>query len=231
MKLFFERVWGVLRSSWSLLCVLPQWIVGTWKIMRLKRPIVTVFGGKRLVNESMYEQLAFDMAQKLVNADISVLTGGGPGVMRAANCGAAAVSKGHIRSMGIGVNGLNIDEPVNECVQEYQLTDYFAVRKHFLTFYSSAFIIFPGGFGTLDELFEILVLMQTKKRPIAPVVLVGKAYWEPLLIWIEQSVAQGFVPQAHADFITVTDDLDQALEAVVTPCKQVKLLPMGETVS
>ncbi|HAU30288.1 MAG: Lysine decarboxylase family [candidate division TM6 bacterium GW2011_GWF2_43_17] len=231
MKLFFERIWGVIRSSWSLLRVLPQWIVGTWKLMRLKRPIVTVFGGKRLGNASMYEKLAFEMGQKLVTANISVITGGGPGVMRAANCGAAAASNGAIRSMGIGVNGLNIDEPVNECVQEYQLTDYFAVRKHFLTFYSSGFIIFPGGFGTLDELFEILVLMQTNKRPEAPIVLVGRAYWEPLLSWVEKSVKEGFVPQVHADFITITDDIDEALAQMVMTCKKVRRLPMGKTVS
>ncbi len=231
MKLFFERVWGVMRSSWALLRVLPQWAVGTWKIMRLTRPIVTVFGGKRLEDESLYEKLAFEMGKKLVEANISVITGGGPGVMRAANCGAASASGSSVCSMGIGVVGLNIDEPVNECVQEYQLTDYFAVRKHFLTFYSSGFIIFPGGFGTLDELFEILVLMQTQKRPVAPVVLIGKSYWESLLLWVEKSVKEGFVPQLHADFITITDDLDEALSKVVSTCKKVKRLPMGETIS
>lgn len=232
MKLFLQRFLAVIRSLWALIKIVPQWVIGTWKLMHLKQPIVTIFGGKRLKKESFYEGLAFKMGEKLTREDISVITGGGPGVMRAANCGAAAgAQNGMVRSMGIGVRGLNIDEPVNECVQEYQLTDYFAVRKHFLTFYSSAFIIFPGGFGTLDELFEILVLMQTKRRPVVPVVLVGTTYWTNLFDWIKNSVEHGFVLQEHADFIIITDDLDKVLEAVVPPCKKSPKVPIGSDIS
>ncbi len=223
MMMFLRRIGGVLSITWSFLRILPQWMVGSWKLLHLQQPIVTVFGGKRLEPDSVYEQLAFTMGEKLAREGISVVTGGGPGVMRAANCGAAKGAPHKSRSMGIGVRGLNIEEPKNACVQQYLQTDYFPVRKHFLTYYSSAFIIFPGGFGTLDELFEMLVLMQTKKRSIVPVVLIGKEYWQPLLTWIGFAVDAGFVPQGHAAFIELTDDLDHALQCAVSSCKNIKI--------
>lgn len=215
--MFFKRLRFCTRYFWGLFRVNLQLLYGIWKVSKLKQPIVSVFGGARLPKEDYYFRQAHELAARLVEEDISVLTGGGPGIMEAASCGAIP-RKGKGMSMGIGVKDLG--EGKNECVNEYFDLDFFFARKWLLTRYSSAFVVFPGGFGTLDELAEVLTQIQTKKLSRVPIVLVGVEYWAPFMQWVkEEALKHGLVSQADIALFTVTDDLEQAFCLVRDECK------------
>ncbi len=201
-----------------------QLVFGVWKISKLPHPIVTIFGGSRLGQETIYARQAHELAHKLVERHISVITGGGPGIMQAANCGAFEVIKKNntrARTLGITVSGLG-DEKINQCVlDDYIVTDYFFARKWLMINYSVAFAVFPGGFGTLEELSEVLTLMQTKKLPSAPIILIGSAYWRPLLEWLgEYAVRENLVTESEMQLIKVTDDIDLAVELLKHCCDE-----------
>ncbi len=154
-----------------------------------------------------------------VAKDISVLTGGGGGIMEAANCGVFySETGGKGRTMGIGVRDL-VEEGPNHCVHEYFELEYFFARKWLLTHYSIAFVIFPGGFGTIDELSEVLTLIQTNKLKRVPIVLIGKEFWDPFMNWvINEALKHGTVSQKDVDLLIVTDDLDQAFSIIANAC-------------
>ncbi|MBN2267437.1 MAG: TIGR00730 family Rossman fold protein [Candidatus Babeliaceae bacterium] len=197
---------------------MPQLVVGTWKISRLPHPTITIFGGGRLSMNSPYARVTRDVARRLAQLKISILTGGGPGIMEAANCGAVLRPGETDRTIAISVRGVRTAEPINACVSSLILTDFFSVRKHLLIHYSHAFVIFPGGFGTIDELGEILTLMQTKKLPVMPVVLFGSGYWRDAILWVDIAVSEGLIPPEHAGYITVTDDVEEVVRIVSTYC-------------
>lgn len=204
----------------SLIKTMFQLMKGIWKISRLPGPTVSIFGGSRLQGTSIYAPQAHDLAVLLVQHDISVLTGGGPGIMEAANCGAfhAETKKTTARSIGITVRGLE-EVPFNFCAQEKIIVDYFFVRKWLLIYYSVAFAIFPGGFGTLDELGEVITLMQTKKIKGVPIVLIGKNYWQPFLNWLrDYALKEGLILEADLKMIQATDDIDEALRLLKEHC-------------
>ena len=199
--------------------VFLQLLYGVWRVSKLTPPIISIFGSAKVSQQDKYAQEANQIASWLVEQDISVLTGGGPGIMEAANCGARVPSKkGTVKSIGIGVTGLN--EPQNVCVEEYFELDYFFARKWLLTQYSTGFIVFPGGFGTLDELSEVLTLLQTKQMQKVPIVLVGMDYWRPFMQWItEEAVPRGLVTSEHVRLFSVTDDPYKAFCFVQGKCK------------
>ena len=208
-----------MRIAWGFIRVIPQLISGSWKIAELPHPVISIFGGSRLdEGKADADNIAFELARRISAKKISVLTGGGPGVMAAANCGAASVPGGRDRTMGIGVSGLNRREPRNACTQQFFLTDYFYLRKYLLIYYSHAFVVLPGGFGTVDELTEVITLMQTGKLPHMPIILIGTQYWHPFMSWVKEAVKEGLVTKRHADFITVTDDINLAEKLVVHFC-------------
>jgi len=183
-------------------------IYGAWHVSRLPSPLISIFGSARFELETFYAQQAHKLAKMFIEDDISVLTGGGPGIMEAASCGAVP-TKGSGRSMGIGVTGLG--EGRNPCVQDYFVLDYFFARKWLLTHYSHAFIVFPGGFGTLDELAEVLTLIQTQQMQRSPIILIGTAYWQPFMNWVtDQALVHGAVSQKDIELFYITDDLDKA---------------------
>ena len=185
-----------------------QILYGAWRIAGVGGPYVSIFGSARFSQDDTYAKQAHELARMLVEDDISVLTGGGPGIMEAASCGAVDPDS-RAKSIGIGVRDLT--EKHNQCVQIRFELEYFFARKWLLTHYSSAFIVFPGGFGTLDELAEVITLVQTKKLKKVPIVLVGKEYWRPFMNWIEQeAIKHGAISQEDIAVFTVTDDLDQA---------------------
>ena len=188
-----------------------QLIYGLWYVCKLTRPIVTVFGSARLSQDDHYSKVTQDLTLKLVTYDISVLTGGGPGLMEAANCGVLLHENGKkFRTMGIGVKGLG--EGANVCVQKYIAMRNFSVRKWLLTRYSDGFAVMPGGFGTLDELSEVTTLIQTNRIKAKPIVLIGKEYWQPLVDWIMNSaLPKGLVSKEDIRLLDVTDDLDEAV--------------------
>lgn len=193
-----------------------QMVRGSRKVARMHKPIVTIFGGAAIGQDHEYAKQARQLGARLVKRDVSVLTGGGPGIMEAANCGAAdgGYRKG-VRSMGIGVKGLT-DEKLNLCSESYISAEYFYVRKWLLMNYSSAFVIFPGGWGTIDELGEVATLIKTHKMPEHPIILFGSQYWKPFMDWVNnKAIAQGFISSDASKLIYVTDDLDEMVEILV----------------
>jgi len=223
--MFFKRVQWWFSSYLKLSRVFRQIMYGVWRLTGISGPKVTIFGSARLELDDPYSKQAHQLGSKLVQNDISVLTGGGPGIMEAAHCG-AMVKGTKATSLGIGVKELG--EGKNPCVQEYFELDYFFARKWLLTHYSISFVVFPGGFGTLDELGQVLTLIQVKRIPRVPIVLIGKEYWQKLLQWLkEEALQHGAVSQDDLNLITITDDIDYALKVVVDFCKTCKEFPNG----
>ncbi len=217
--MLFKRLGLCFSLGFKLIRVFFQLVYGAWKVSKLPYPIVSIFGGSRLPQYDVYAKQADQVGQWLVEHDISVLTGGGPGIMEAASCGAIRTNGGKGKSMGIGVRDLG--EGKNPCVEEYFQLDYFFARKWLLTRYSVGFIVFPGGFGTMDELSEVLTLIQTKKMKWVPIVLIGKEYWTPFMKWVtDEALKHGLVKKEHVALFTLTDDPYEAFCLIRDECKQ-----------
>ncbi len=196
-----------------------------WRVLRIQGEFVhainslaeigagiAVFGSARFKPDHPMYQAAEEMGRKLVEAGFAVITGGGPGIMEAAN-------KGAIEAGGLSV-GCNIELPFEQTGNGYTNISlnfrYFFVRKTMFVKYSNGFIIFPGGFGTLDELFEALTLVQTRKINRFPIVLFGKSYWSGLLQWIEDTqLEEGTISPEDLNLLVVTDSIDEARDIVV----------------
>jgi len=191
-----------------------------WALSRLQQPIVTIFGGcgTDKKDEDKYEKKAYHLGAMLVQHHFSVVTGGGPGIMEAANCGAVSIYKNKQEqcrwTFGVGVKGVNGGHH-NPCAQVI-FVRYFFIRKWLLTRYSSAYIVFPGGIGTADEFFELLDLLRHKKFSYRPVILVGKEYWSKLLDWYTHSAKkEGFItPEREVPF-TVTDNNEEIIQLIM----------------
>lgn len=177
---------------------------------------VTVFGSARLAEGTEEYELARTLSRRLATeARAAVITGGGPGIMEAANRGA---HEGEARSIGLLID-LPFETGANPYVELAVPFHYFFTRKVSFVRYSDAFVAMPGGFGTLDELFEVLCLVQTKKIRWYPVVLVGTDYWGGLVDWIRERVlAAGLISPGDEDLITVTDDLDEVVRICSEAC-------------
>ncbi len=213
-----KRLGLCVKQFFSLSRVFGQLMYGVWRISKLPLPIVSIFGGARINGKDMYFKKAYELGSKLVDFNISVLTGGGPGIMEAASCGAITSKKGKTRMMGIGVTGLG--EANNKCTQEFFALDYFFARKWLLTRFSTAFVVFPGGFGTLDEMAEVLTLIQTKKIASVPIVFFGKEYWEPFMQWLEgEAIKHGTISEKDLSLFIVTDDLEKVFCVVRDTCE------------
>jgi len=186
---FKERDWSEIKSanSWVIFKVMSEFVEGFDKMAKIG-PCVSIFGSARTKPEHPYYKMSEEIAAKLVRHGYGVITGGGPGIMEAGNKGA--------RSQGGKSVGLNIVLPFEQTHNIYidpdkiMTFDYFFVRKVMFVKYSQGFIVMPGGFGTLDELFEALTLIQTQKIARFPIVLVGKSYWSGLISWIETTMLQ-----------------------------------------
>jgi len=197
------------EDPWRVLRITSEFVHGFDSLAAIDAA-VSVFGSARAPEGSPYYQAAREAASRLVRAGFAVITGGGPGIMEAANRGAKE---------GGGVSiGCNIELPREQKINPYVDLAinfrYFFVRKTMFAKYASGFMIFPGGFGTLDELFESLTLIQTEKLARFPIVLFGKEYWAGLLDWIDRTVlAQGMISTHDRRLILVTEDLDEAVAA------------------
>ncbi|MBA2307321.1 TIGR00730 family Rossman fold protein [Candidatus Dependentiae bacterium] len=208
-----------LEMTLYLLKTYKNLLYGIWKISGLKRAPVTIFGGSRLSADNIYMKKAAELARRLAFRNIPVLTGGGPGIMEAANCGAYGVKSCLVTTIGIGVEGLEDENKVN-CQREIIVMNSFPVRKWLLTHYSIGFAVFPGGFGTLDELTELLTLIQTKMRVRAPIVLIGIDYWAPFMEWLHKSaLANGLILKNEAELFSITDDVEEALKILIPPAE------------
>jgi len=174
-------------------------------------PCVTVFGSARVGEGDPHYQLAREMGARVAGLGFTVMTGGGPGIMEAANRGAHEAGG---RSIGCNIE-LPHEQRPNPYVDRFITFRYFFVRKVMLVKYSVAFVVLPGGFGTLDELFESLTLVQTGKIAAFPVVLMGTEYWKPLCDFLRNTLAaHGMVAPGDLDLLTVTDSLDEAIAVI-----------------
>ncbi|MFC1842811.1 LOG family protein [Candidatus Dependentiae bacterium] len=196
------------------------------KLSRLHKPVITIFGGAKEGKEGVYSKKAFALAKKFVEQDIPVLTGGGPGIMEAANCGAASVhGKDYPEqkdTLGVAVTGIDTWFE-STCYYSTLHVSYFFMRKWLLTRYSVGFVIFPGGIGTLDELFDVLNLMKHHRIPEFPVILIGKDYWKPLVsLLYDSGLKSGLIDERLANLFILTDDIDDAFKIVYESCKVFK---------
>lgn len=174
-------------------------------------PCVTVFGSARIGQDDPHYAMAREVGGRLARLGYTVMTGGGPGVMEAANRGAREAGG---RSLGCNIE-LPMEQRPNPYLDRFVTFRYFFVRKVMLVKYSVAFVVMPGGFGTMDELFEAATLVQTGKIAELPIVLMGRDYWAPLLRFLSESLAaQGMIDPADLDILTVTDSVDEAIAAL-----------------
>lgn len=198
-------------DAWRVFRIMGEFVEGFDTLARVG-PAVSVFGSARTTPDDPYYQAAEEVARRLAQAGFAVITGGGPGIMEAAN-------KGAIEAGGDSV-GCNIELPFEQGMNAYVRTAinfrYFFVRKTMFVKYAEAFVIFPGGFGTMDELFEALTLIQTGKVRDFPVVLFGTPYWQGLLDWIKNTmVAQGKVAATDLRLMVATDSPEEAVKVIV----------------
>jgi uncharacterized protein (TIGR00730 family) len=174
-------------------------------------PAVTFFGSARVAPDHRFYALGREVARRVGQEGFSIITGGGPGLMEAANRGA--------RDAGVTSVGLNIQLPFEQAPNPYQDIEltcaFFFTRKMMFVRYATAFVVLPGGFGTLDELFEALVLEQVDKIRDFPIILVGESYWGGLVDWIrDRLLAEGMIAERDARLLMVTDDVDEVARAV-----------------
>lgn len=201
------------QSSWQIFKIMSEFVEGFEKLNKIG-PCISIFGSARLQPGSKYYEMATDLAQKLTDEGYGVITGGGPGIMEAAN-------KGAYESGGKSV-GLNIDLPFEQEPNGYIDPDklitfrYFFSRKVMFVKYAQAFVLFPGGFGTMDEFFECLTLIQTRKIDRFPIICISKEYWEGLLEWMSAVMMKKFnnIHDEDLQLISLVDSADEAIEVI-----------------
>ena len=208
-----SRSWNEIKSndSWAIFKIMGEFVTGYEKLSRIG-PCVSIFGSARTKPDNPYYKLTEEVAQKIVEHGYGVITGGGPGVMEAGNKGA------HLAG-GTSV-GLNIHLPFEQHDNPYIDSDkninfdYFFVRKVMFVKYSQGFVVMPGGFGTLDELFEAITLIQTHKIDKFPIILVGTEFWKGLVDWIKTTLLDSFqnISAGDIDLVQVVDTADEVIE-------------------
>ena len=226
------KQWNTMKgeNSWTLFKVISEFVDGFETLNRIG-PCVSIFGSARTKPGSKYYEIATNIAKRLTEEGYGVITGGGPGIMEACN-------KGAYESSGISV-GLNIELPFEQNHNPYIDPDknlnhrFFFVRKVMFVKYAQAFVVMPGGFGTMDELFEVLTLIQTKKVSRVPVILFGVNYWKGLKLWIKEVMGEeeGNINPIDMDLIPSTDDIEEVIQIIndyYEGEKQVRLRPNYE---
>ncbi|MBP8960451.1 MAG: TIGR00730 family Rossman fold protein [Bacteroidales bacterium] len=212
---FEQKTWQEIHvtDSWRVLKILSEFVEGFEKLARIG-PCVSIFGSSRTHYNDKYYKLAEDIAYKLTQKGYGVITGGGPGIMEAANKGAR---RGKGKSVGINID-LPFEQKPNPYIDPDKLItfDHFFVRKVMFTKYAQGFIVLPGGFGTFDELFEAMTLIQTKKIGKFPIVLVGKKYWEGLIKWIKEVMLEEEhnISPEDLNIFTLVDTSDEAIDLI-----------------
>ena len=214
-KAFNDKSWNEIKTedSWRIFKIMSEFVEGFEKLSRIG-PCVSIFGSARTPPDHKYYKIAEDIAFKLTQFGYGIITGGGPGIMEAGNLGAL---RGKGRSVGLNIN-LPFEQSANLFIDPDKLItfDHFYVRKTMFVKYAQGFIALPGGFGTMDELFESLTLIQTEKIGKFPIVLVGKSYWEGLVNWLNDTMLQkcSYICADDLNIFTVVDDADSAVEII-----------------
>ena len=205
-RLILEGPHSRFREFCTILRVVRDLFVGFRKL-HFVGPCVTVFGSARYTESHRYYQLAREVGRSLAQLGFTVMTGGGPGLMEAANRGA---KEAHGMSVGINIE-LPLEQTPNRYLDRWVTCRYFFIRKVLLFKYSYAFVALPGGLGTLDELFEALTLIQTRKTKSFPVVLIGVAYWQTLKVLLENMGREGSIGVEDSKLLLITDSLEEAI--------------------
>ena len=223
---FKQKNWNTIKSSdsWQIFKIMSEFVEGFESLSKIG-PCVSVFGSARTTSNSIYYKQAEEIGFLLTQAGYGVITGGGPGIMEAAN-------KGAVRGNGKSV-GLNIELPFEQSHNKYIDSDkllnfdYFFVRKVMFVKYAQGFIVLPGGVGTLDELFEAITLIQTEKIGKFPIILVGKSYWEGLFDWIKIKVLEQEknISKQDLDLFEIVDQPNQAVDIIDKFYKKYTLTP------
>jgi uncharacterized protein (TIGR00730 family) len=198
--------------NWRIFRIMAEFVDGFDFIAQYEKA-VSIFGSARTPQDNKYYGLARDLASKLGAEGFAVITGGGPGIMEAANEGAKLAGA---PSIGLNIE-LAMEQRINPYVTKSVAFQHFFTRKVMLSFSSQAYIYFPGGYGTLDEMFEIITLIQTKKiQDDIPVILFGKDYWEPLCKWMKSSLLDEHqtIDPSDLSIWTLTDDIDEVIQIV-----------------
>jgi len=218
--------WNAIKTndSWAIFKIMGEFVNGYEKLSRIG-PCVSIFGSARTKPDNKYYKLAEEVAAKIVNHGYGVITGGGPGIMEAGNKGA------HIAG-GTSV-GLNIELPFEQHDNPYIDSDksldfdYFFVRKVMFVKYSQGFVVMPGGFGTLDELFEAITLIQTNKIEKFPIILVGTEFWEGLMDWVKATLLSQFnnISAKDLDLIHLVDTPEEVINILDSFYKEYGLSP------
>jgi uncharacterized protein (TIGR00730 family) len=220
-----EKNWSDIKSndSWAIFKIMAEFVEAFDTLSKIG-PCVSIFGSARTKQDSEYYLLAEDIAFRLTQEGYGIISGGGPGIMEAANKGA---QKGGGKSVG-----LNIDLPFEQFSNpyidkdKYINFDYFFVRKVMFIKYAQGFVVLPGGFGTLDELFEALTLIQTEKIGRFPIVLVGVKFWSGIFEWMKSTlVAEGNINQEDLDLFHICDSAEEAVEKITSFYEKYRLRP------
>jgi len=204
-----EKAWSA-RESWRVFGIMAEFVEATERLANV-RPAVSIFGSARVPADHPYYRLTEEIARQLSDAGFSVISGGGPGVMEAANRGAYFG-----RSLSVG---LNIQLPHEQISNQYQDVSqtfrHFFARKVMFVKFASAYVVVPGGFGTMDELMEALTLVQTQKIRRIPIILVQESYWRGLIDWMkDRMISEGMIDAGDMNLIKVIDEPRQVVEAI-----------------
>ncbi|MBI5538442.1 MAG: TIGR00730 family Rossman fold protein [Bacteroidia bacterium] len=215
IRAFENKDWNEIKThdSWQIFKILSEFVQGFEKLSKIG-PCVSIFGSARTKPDNKYYKLAEEIAYKLTQMGYGVITGGGPGIMEAGNKGAKL---GGGNSVGVNIV-LEFEQHPNPYIDLDKLIhfDYFFVRKVMFMKYAQGFVALPGGFGTFDELFEAITLIQTDKIARFPIVLVGKDYWQGLIDWVKKSVLneEHNIGIADLDLFHLVDTADEAVEHI-----------------
>lgn len=223
---FKSKDWQEIKAedSWKIFKIMSEFVEGFEKLARIG-PCVSIFGSARTTPDNKYYKLAEEIAYKLTQRGYGIITGGGPGIMEAGNLGA---KRGKGKSVGINIS-LPFEQEPNFFIDSDKLItfDHFFVRKVMFMKYAQGFVVLPGGFGTFDELFEAITLIQTGKIGKFPIVMVGKSYWEGLIKWIQEVMLEREhnISPGDLDIFTVVDTSDEAVEIIDTFYSKYMLSP------
>ena len=225
-RAFKEKSWNAIKTadSWQIFKIMSEFVEGFDSMSKIG-PCVSVFGSARTKPENQYYQIAEEIGYLLTQKGYGVITGGGPGIMEAANKGA---KRGKGKSVGLNIE-LPFEQSHNEFIDNDKLLnfDYFFVRKVMFVKYAQGFIVLPGGVGTLDELFEAITLIQTEKIGRFPIVLVGSSYWQGLLDWIKVTMLESEhnISPEDLDLFNIVDTPTEAVEIIEEFYKKYTLKP------
>lgn len=220
-----QKDWTEIKSSdsWQIFKIMAEFVEGYEKLAIIG-PCVTIFGSARTKIENPYYKLAQEIAYKISKAGFGVISGGGPGIMEAANKGAKMAGG---KSVGLNIN-LPFEQEPNAFIDHDKLLTfyYFFIRKVMFMKYSQGFIVLPGGFGTFDEFFEAVTLIQTRKIARFPIVMVGTEYWKGLMDWIKKKVlANGCINEKDMELFIIADTAEEAVKHIEEFYKKYSLTP------